>query len=495
MKHDVVVIGAGVSGVTSALLLARNGYRVALAEKAGRTLPLLRGFSRGGVRFDTGFHYTGGMAEGEPLDVFFRYLGLSGRVSGFPFDDRGFDSFRCVEDAFEFPFPSGYAPIREKLLEAFPGERPAVETYLRDVKAAFDSLPYLNLDVPVDSNGALQRIFGRTLQETLDSLTANRLLKSVLSMHCLLYGVSPEEVSFFHHACIVGSYYLSARGITGGGRSLAEQFDARLAELGVDVRCGDEVAALSVAPGGGLRGVRLKSGEELQSDVVIATVHPRVMLGMAPEGAFRPAYKSRIGSLEDTVSAFMLFSVSDRPIPSLGGRNLFVFPDADCIHDLGSRPLEKSPLYVTAAYPVAGGAPRGFIGIFPAKAEQTREWEDSISGKRPAGYGIFKKEVVSRMEGIVRMYCPQLGGTMRHTEGSTPLTLRDFNHSPSGGLYGVKHKVGQYNPGPLTRMKGLLLAGQAVASPGILGAVLSGFLACGNLLGHDRLIEGLRECR
>jgi all-trans-retinol 13,14-reductase len=238
MKHDFVVIGAGVSGITCALILARNGRRVALVEKAGRTAPLLRGFSRDGVHFDTGFHYTGGLGEGEALDVFFRHLGISDDVASFPFDAEGFDVFRSVREGFEFRFPAGYGPIREKLVDAFPGERAAVEAYLRAVKGAFDSAPYLNPGAPVDAEFALRRIFGPTLKETLDSLTGNDVLKSVLSMHCLLYGVSPEEVPFVQHACIVGGYYLSARGIRGGGRGLAAAFDARLEKLGVDVRLG-----------------------------------------------------------------------------------------------------------------------------------------------------------------------------------------------------------------------------------------------------------------
>ncbi|WP_026842265.1 FAD-dependent oxidoreductase [Citrifermentans bremense] len=60
MRYDFAVIGAGVSGITSALILAKHGRSVALLEKAPRTAPLLRGFSRQGVQFDTGFHYTGG---------------------------------------------------------------------------------------------------------------------------------------------------------------------------------------------------------------------------------------------------------------------------------------------------------------------------------------------------------------------------------------------------------------------------------------------------
>jgi all-trans-retinol 13,14-reductase len=219
------------------------------------------------------------------------------------------------------------------------------------------------------------------------------------------------------------------------------------------------------------------------------------MLEMAPGGSFRPAYRNRIMGLEDTVSAFMLYSVSDLPLPILSGRNLFVLPSADSLRRIGNRPLEESPLYLTAARTHPGDLPRGFIGIFPTLSETTRAWEDSVTGNRPESYRRFKEGITWRMENLVKRYCPELGRAKACVDSSTPLTVRDFGNAPSGGLYGVKHKVGQYNPVPLTRVKGLYLAGQAVTSPGILGAILSGFMACGNILGHDRLIKGLLACR
>jgi all-trans-retinol 13,14-reductase len=80
-------------------------------------------------------------------------------------------------------------------------------------------------------------------------------------------------------------------------------------------------------------------------------------------------------------------------------------------------------------------------------------------------------------------------------ECATPLTLRDYTNSPYGSIYGVKHRVGQYNPTPVTRLKGLYLAGQATAAPGIMGAVMSGFIACENIFGRSHLREELKVCR
>ena len=72
--------------------------------------------------------------------------------------------------------------------------------------------------------------------------------------------------------------------------------------------------------------------------------------------------------------------------------------------------------------------------------------------------------------------------------------MRDFCGSPEGGLYGVKHRVGQYNPLPATRMRGLFLAGQAIGGAGLLGAVMSAFLCCGHIVGHATLQQGMRVC-
>jgi all-trans-retinol 13,14-reductase len=494
MTYDFVVIGAGISGIASALTLARNGMRVALLEKADRTAPLLRGFSRGGVQFDTGFHYAGGLGAGEPLDLFFRYLGISGGITSFPLDERGFDIFHCAADNFEFRLPSGYERIGEELCAAFPRERPAIHSYLAQVRAICAAMPYLNLDAPAGSATELQRIFGPTLKETLDSLTADPLLKSLLCMHTLLYGVPSSEVSFAQHAVIVGSYYQSARGIRGGGLSLARACDARLQELGVDVLCDCEVAAIRADAQGAFSGVQLANGETIRGKGCISTIHPRLLLSLVQEGAFRPVYRKRLAALQETVSAFLSFAVCREPLPSLAGANRFLLPDAASIHEIGKRPLGKTPLYLSGAYRQAENTPCGFVGIFPASFAETAAWEDSKFGHRPLGYRRFKLQAVDRMLCQIKRLSPDLAGDLRSFEGATPLTIRDFNGAPFGGLYGVKHMAGQFNPLPTTRMKGLHLAGQALAAPGVMGAMLSGLIACGQALGHDHIKKELKAC-
>lgn len=72
-------------------------------------------------------------------------------------------------------------------------------------------MPYLNLDADIAQNASLQKILWLKVRETLDVLTKNMLLKSLLSMQSLLYCISCNMVSFARHAAIVGNYYEPAR--------------------------------------------------------------------------------------------------------------------------------------------------------------------------------------------------------------------------------------------------------------------------------------------
>ena len=73
---DAVVIGAGLGGLLSGVILSRAGYHVTILEKGARPGGCLQTFTRDGLRFDTGFHSVAGLEEGGPLERIFRPLGL-----------------------------------------------------------------------------------------------------------------------------------------------------------------------------------------------------------------------------------------------------------------------------------------------------------------------------------------------------------------------------------------------------------------------------------
>jgi len=495
MKYDYIVIGSGISGLVSSIILSKNGYRVGLIEKSHKIAPLLRGFHRKGIFFDTGFHHAGSIGKGETGDTFFRYLGFSDRLKKIPCNPECFDIVRFLDPQFEFRFPSGYDHLKERLHETFTRDRHAVDEYLDVVERQCAALPYLNLDADFGALEVLKSVHGPSLREFLDHLTDNDLLKAVLSVHCLLNGVPPQEQALNNYAYIVGPYYESVHRVHGGGAAVIREFEDSLAREGVDVFCGRAVEEISFSPAGVLQGVRLEDGAFMEAKGCISTVHPLSMLKMVPEPLFRPAYITRLKSLEETSSAFMLYGETDCAPDILSGSSVYISPTVR-IGSFGTdSPLEERPFNIASICSQNGDSTRGgIIAICPASMDETRRWGDSFSGNRPDGYRVFKEKTAERMLRHIESSCGELRGKIKPVECSTPLTLRDYTSSPFGSMYGVKHRTEQFNPLPVTRLPGLLLAGQSIVSPGLLGAIISGFVACGHILGHDHLRRELKKC-
>jgi all-trans-retinol 13,14-reductase len=494
--YDYIVIGSGVSGVTSAIILAQFGHRVAVVEKASRITPVLRGFSRNGLYFDTGFHYTGSLGHGELLQILMRYLGIMDKVEPLPYPEEKSDIFICRETGFRFEFPYGFQKIREKLSEQFPGESAAIATYTGDVESTFQMVTSYSLGLSEGPASLLEEVHGPTLQQYLDGLTKNDLLKTVLSMHYLLYGVYPGDVLFSHHARIMGSYYQSAYGIRGGGRSLVDASTSRLAALNVDLYCGRGAAEIVLSPAGAIRGVRLSDGELIEGNGCISTVHPKAFCRLFKEPPFRPAYINRIKNLEETLSAYILYGAYDADQDFSQGSNMFLFPRTNMYADEKLPPVGQRPLFIAPARQEGNAKGRaGFTAICPADFHEVAPWDGSVRRRRPAAYYTHKTAAMEAIERRIVDQHPDLARSFSRVESATPLTLKDYCNAPGGGLYGTQHRQGQIGLHPKTKIDNLFIAGQSITAPGYLGAMLSAFITCGLITGRDRLKEGLERCR
>lgn len=74
-NYDVVVIGAGIGGLTAASLLSKAGLSVCVLEKEPHAGGYLAGFRRKEFRFDTAIHWLNQCAAGGVVDMLFLVLG------------------------------------------------------------------------------------------------------------------------------------------------------------------------------------------------------------------------------------------------------------------------------------------------------------------------------------------------------------------------------------------------------------------------------------
>ncbi len=490
-----VVIGGGVSGMSAALVLAGRGHAVTVVEKKPRLGPLLRGFSRQGARFDTGLHYVGGLGE---KGVLTRYLGLLG-ITGLPLEDfnpAAFDRIRFTGEGREIALPVGYDALVASLCRDFPRDAAFIRRYHIRLRDAFRASVFL------DFSGGLREAMDETLhQQSLAQVLAegsgDPLLRAVLSIHSLLYGVSPEETPFMQHARVAGSYFEGVKTLRGGGKTLARAFEKRLRETGVAIICGAGASRLLFSPQGAATDVVLEDERRVPADGVVYTAHPALLPAMLRGGPAKPAFLRRLSALEDTFSTYALFGKSDTPVGSLRGSNLFVCPGTDIAPAFlpGCRP-EDGPFYITggsrgagaeaAPGPEADTAPFSVMAFAPGDPAECAPWAESRPGARPKAYLAFKKRRLESLRARLTSLAPELDRVC-FIDGGTPLTNRDWLETPGGGLYGTKHSLRQFSPLPATRAPNLWMAGQSVVAPGVLGAIISAFVACGFIVGMETI--------
>jgi all-trans-retinol 13,14-reductase len=315
----------------------------------------------------------------------------------------------------------------------------------------------------------------------------------LLAYPCLLYGTPPEDALFSTHALVAGSYYRSVHAIEGGGAAVTRAFQARLDALGVEVLCGDAVEGVRVTPDGAFSGVVLSNGEEVPGECCIWSAHPKTLIRAAPAGALRRPFRQRIEQLEETTSALMLFGQCESRPAELDRRNLILWPGGDFSNKLAGREAMAENVIMLFAGSGEGAAKVPVTAMAPTSPAGFMPWSESRPGKRPPEYDREKRRVLEEFQSSLQGRCSELAKKVNFFEGATPLTLRDYCLAPGGGLYGVRHSISQFNPQPLTRIRGLLLCGQSIVAPGILGAVVSAYLVCGFVLGHEELHRQLQE--
>ncbi len=497
MKYDFAVIGAGASGIVTALVLAGSGMRVALVERAQRLAPMLRGFKRQGHHLDSGFHYAGGLGPEGILSVYFRYLGVERDLEVDP---------KNVQDTLRIT-PPGEAPSMEwaipcdmrlpaRLMELFPQEKQGISEYFDALRREFGSTPFLNLQS--SGQGERSRFQDATLARVLKELVRDQGLRRILALPHFYYGMTPERVLFSDHARYSGAFYQGTRRIRGGGAALIRACEKALDRLGVDILTGRKCTSLETSAAGILEGAGLEDGETVPCKGCVVTAHPRIALDIAPKGTFRPSYVARIAALRETPSAWMLFGVTTERIHLLerGGLHLATglgFPKTA----YWQGPREERQMFAAVAGSAAPKSREGariFGVILPAAFDEVKAWDSGAPGHRPEEYVELKERVAELIAARLHAEVPELEGRWRKLEMAGPLTFKHYSGSPRGSLYGVQHCHDDPRILPQTRLQGLYLSGQAIAGPGVLGATVSAFATCGRILGRDRLLEGVRKC-
>ncbi|MEZ4317041.1 MAG: NAD(P)/FAD-dependent oxidoreductase [Myxococcota bacterium] len=489
-----VVIGSGMGGLTSAILLQQQGYEVTVLEQHTRPGGMLHRFFRDGVAYDTGFHYAGSVDAGQPLGQILRHLGVYDDLVFHPLDPDGFDHLQFPD--FSFAVPTGWDAYEARLKDTFPHEAAGIGSFLAELREAMRPYGLYRMEPTLDVE-QLMEVESRGLIDAIADHVRDPRVASVLCGQAVLYGVPPRDASFGVHALILDHFLRGACSIAGGGDRLAMSLTRKIRRNGGKVRLKTTAARVEVDDMLA-RAVITSEGERLEADIVVSNLHPRLTLQLLPEEATRKAYRTRVAGNQVGHGHFGVYLEIDGRVPELGNHNVYRHTSWDPGYAYRAIDPTSVGLYFASAPSehVPEPTSRGVVLMLCPLAWDTVAPFASSYGERPQAYLDLKQSLLdSAITALVSDH-PTLAGRIVRAEASTPLTTEHFTRSPHGATYGHLHstaQMGRYRPSQRTKVRNLVMVGQGVFSPGILGVSLSAYYAVGHLIGLPELLDGLRR--
>lgn len=483
MKYDAVIIGSGLGGLECAHLLSKAGMSVLLLERGTQAGGCLQSYRRHGLAFDTGFHYVGGLDEGQSLHSAFRHLGLL-RLPWQRLDNH-FDRVTIGNQTFSFA--QGYDAFVETLTAAFPAERDALNKYADMLKQCGEQ-QFDALNPQPGESSVLSRFFETSAYQYLTETFHDPLLINVLCGTSLKMELRKESLPLFTFAHGNGSFIESSWRLKGDGSLIVNSLADGIRMHGGEIICNAEVREL-VEKDGKLVHAVCSNGEIYEGTIFISNIHPAVTCNLVKQSSrMKKVYRSRITHLENT---FGMFTVSLRIKPQTlryfnWNQYIYKEPDVWAFH-LKNNPV--SGVLVNCRIPEDGSKYVQQVDLLtPMNWSECEQWSHTEVGHRGEDYKAMKKRVADECITLAGRFIPGLRDRITGCYTSTPLTYRNYTLTPEGSAYGLRKDF--RNPmitllSPRTPIPNLLLTGQNLMLHGLHGVTMTALFTCAEVLGKE----------
>ncbi|GEN73085.1 phytoene desaturase family protein [Chryseobacterium lathyri] len=500
-KYDILVIGSGLGGLVSALILAKEGLKVCVLEKNNQYGGNLQTFSREKLIFDTGVHYLGGLSKGQNLHHFFSYLEIMDDLELHQMNEDGYDKISFGEENDEYPHAQGYENFIEQLAAYFPNEKQNLESYCEEIQYVCAQFPRYQV---IGKDSYNEEILHLNTKRFIESVTQDKKLQAVLLGSNFLYGGDSENIPFYVHALTVNSYIQSAYKCVKGGSQITKLLIKKLRQYGAEVHKHSEVSGFIFDEAGVLSSVTTKSGKEYAAKKFISNIEIRSFIKLIGEEKLRKSFLNRVMSWEPVSSCFSVYLVlKPQSLPNFN-YNIYHYSSEEMVWNafryskdswpetymLSSTPSKHYPDYAES-----------LTAISYMDFDEIKDWEktvNTVAEKHDRGlkYEHFKLEKAEKMISALEKKIPNLRHSIKSIYTSSPLSYRDYIGSFEGNMYG--YMKSSDNPlktmvSPRTKTDNLFLTGQSVNMHGILGVTIGAFNTCAEILGKEIVDERLKQ--
>jgi phytoene dehydrogenase-like protein len=483
--YDVVIIGAGMSGLAAGIRLAHFGQKVCIFERHNTVGGLNSFYSIGGRKFDVGLHamtnFVPRGVKGTPLGKLLRQL----RIDRDEFDLSEQRQSRVAFPGVDLRFTNDFAVFESEVGRAFPAQRDGFQSLLREIRA-FD-------EVALDAKAISAReVVGRHLSDPL--------LVDMIFCPLMFYGSAQErDMDFGQFVIMFKSIFLEgfARPLDGVRVILRVLMD-KYRQAGGERRMKCGVSRIIAEDGRAARLILDDGGEVTATHVLSSIGAPETAALLAADSRFKiEDSRSEIGAprsgIQDLKSKIQnpkspaspaagrlsfveTISILDREPADLGwGSDTIVFFNDHDRFDYvcPSEPVDPRSGVICLPNNFQYGEGRRLPeGVF--RVTCLASYDRWVSLPEDV-YQADKQRWFAAVTKSARRFLPPLadGALAAHTVTTdmfTPRTVRKYTGHLNGAIYGAPQKIRDGR----TPLQNLYLCGTDQGFLGIVGAMLSG---------------------
>ncbi len=489
---DYVVLGAGLGGLAAAACLSRQGSRVAVLEKHYLPGGCCHTFDYGNYRFCADVHYISQCGRGQAIDQFLNYIGREVQFNSL--DPDCID--RVITPEVDFAIPLGWENLRNRLLDRFPEEAPAINRYCDEIQHLHQEIHQLNQEVrwydpkwydwlklPKYFNLFQKRHW--TLQDLYDHVGVSPKLQALLAGQSGDYALPPKEIALLTHTALVWDYSEGAYYPHEHFKGFVDTIVDAILQGGGTIRYSTPVEHIE-AKRGAVEWVKAGGTHFVASKAYISDLDPKLTVDLMHGGSLSEAERQRLTGYEYSASAFNIYlGLDSRFNPArygIGNWNIWYYPDGDLNRAYDRQltgDLEHPWIFLscpTLKSSAAGIAPPGHHVLEIATICPYEPFK-ALLDRDPKAYKAKKREVYQAVMTSVRDLIPDVDRYTRMKVYGTPTTSEYFLGQPQGNIYGAKlipQQVGLHRLGYQTELPNLFLVGASAGYPSVPGVISNG---------------------
>jgi len=491
--YDVIVIGAGLGGITAGALLAKQGRKTLVLEQGDKIGGCCSTYERGGYRFDVGATILEIMS---PFERAFERLGTSlhEELELEPCDPVYSIIF---PDGSRMTYPASIEEKAEIISRISPEDGKAwleyadyIGDFMRTALGVFFLSPVNNI---VDMAKVFLKdphllkffpLFSRSFEDIMRGYFKNERVQESLSYPGKFCGqppaLAPGIFAFLSYAEHEGTWFPK-----GGMIALPEALRRCGEKCGMEVRTGQQVDKVMVCDRG-IEGVILSGGTEITAKVVVSNINAKTLY-LDKIGEEHLPWLARYGIKSYHLSASApMINVGLDYRPPLDAHHTLITESMDKMNEYwfgdmrkGILPKETFGLVCFPTFSDPSMAPEGrhVLNIVQSGPYHVKEIDWDRDKK---AYGERQLELLSEKA---------IPGLADHVEVMDVLTPRDYERwllTPEGAILGLDMDLPSstvFRPAARSRsIRGLYLAGASTHPGGGLPSVVASGLIAADLV-------------